>query len=65
MIKYFIVLVVGLSLVGCTSNSQEAMDASATTVCYDNVEYIYIRRGHGMGLAPHMKTDGSVYTCKE
>lgn len=67
MLNYFVVL--GFVILGFMiivdkkpTNSQEAMDTNVTVVCYDNVEYIYIQRQKG-GLAPHMKTDGSVYTC--
>lgn len=59
-----------LLLLGCRAEYETALPAksgnqSFDVICIDNVEYIYFAKyGDKVGyLAPHFKTDGSLYIC--
>ena len=67
--RYAIMLLIGMgSLIGVLiylmSQPPNMTDGPTHVLCIDGVEYYQMGNHHGRTIFPHMKQDGTVYTCE-
>jgi hypothetical protein len=59
-----IIILAALALAGCNSPAGRQSDAdNSGRVCVDGVSYIYMNNAYGASISPHLKVDGTPYTC--
>lgn len=58
----YLILSLGLLVVGCTP-SQSQVDSRIKHRCIDGVGYVIMVDGYRGFMAPHFKSDGTLYLC--
>ena len=61
--KKLIIFLSVLVLAGCKGTPQDVVDNRVKKICIDGVSYLYMPSGYGPSISPHLKADGTPYTC--